>query len=42
MDSNEDWSLRAEQGILVIKDETILERNIIENFHEVLDRLECT
>ena len=39
MDSHEDWSLRAEQGILVIKDKTILERNIIENFNEILDRL---
>ena len=39
MDSNADWSLRAEQGILVIKDELILERNIIENFNEILDRL---
>jgi len=38
VDSNADWSLRAEQGILVIKDELILERNIIENFNEILDR----
>ena len=38
VDCNEDWSLRAEEGVLVICDDKIIERAPCEDLDNVLER----
>ena len=40
VDCNEDWSLRAEEGVLVICDDKIIERAPCEDLDKVLERYE--
>ena len=38
VDCNEDWSLRAEEGVLVICEDKIIERAPCEDLDNVLER----
>ena len=38
VDSREDWSLRAERGVLVIKDDKIAARSSVEDLENILKR----
>ena len=40
MDSREDWSLRTEEGVLVIKGDTIVERAKSEDLDQLLQKYE--